>query len=51
MIEHRLQFSNKRMNEIAGEFGFTDESHFNKFFRKQNGSSPKSYRNNLKVES
>jgi AraC-like DNA-binding protein len=44
MIEHRLQFSDKRLNEIAGEFGFTDESHFNKFFRKQSGQSPKAYR-------
>ncbi|MGS2738325.1 helix-turn-helix domain-containing protein [Sinomicrobium sp. M5D2P17] len=44
LIEHRLQHSDKRINEIAGEFGFTDESHFNKFFRKQNGQSPRSYR-------
>lgn len=44
LIEHRLQYSDKRINEIAGEFGFTDESHFNKFFRKQNGQSPRSYR-------
>ncbi|WP_184548429.1 AraC family transcriptional regulator [Mucilaginibacter sp. FT3.2] len=44
LIEHRLQFSDKRLNEIAGEFGFTDESHFNKFFRKQKGSSPREYR-------
>jgi len=44
LIEHRLQFSDKRLNEIAGEFGFTDESHFNKFFRKQKGNSPKEYR-------
>jgi AraC-like DNA-binding protein len=44
LIEHRLQFSDKRLTEIAGEFGFTDESHFNKFFRKQKGQSPKEYR-------
>lgn len=44
LIEHRLQFSDKRLNEIASEFGFTDESHFNKFFRKQRGSSPREYR-------
>jgi AraC-like DNA-binding protein len=44
LIEHRLQFSDKRLNEIANEFGFTDESHFNKFFRKQRGNSPKEYR-------
>lgn len=44
LISHRLQFSDKRINEIAHEFGFTDESHLNKYFRKQQGSSPKEYR-------
>lgn len=49
LIEHRLQFSDKRLNEIAVEFGFTDESHFNKFFRKQKGSSPKAYRKLVRI--
>lgn len=49
LIEHRLQFSDKRLNEIAGEFGFTDESHFNKFFRKQKGNSPKEYRKSVQL--
>lgn len=44
LIEARLKFSDKRINEISGEFGFTDESHFNKFFRKNNGVSPSAYR-------
>ncbi|RWX03580.1 AraC family transcriptional regulator [Flavobacterium cerinum] len=44
LIEARLKFSDKRINEISGEFGFTDESHFNKFFRKNNGVSPSVYR-------
>jgi AraC-like DNA-binding protein/mannose-6-phosphate isomerase-like protein (cupin superfamily) len=44
LIEARLKFSDLRINEIAGEFGFTDESHFNKFFRKQRGVSPSAYR-------
>lgn len=44
LISHRLQFSDKRINEIAYEFGFTDESHLNKYFKKQHGSSPKEYR-------
>ena len=48
LIEHRLQFSDKRVNEIADEFGFTDESHLNKYFRKQNGSSPTAYRKRMK---
>lgn len=44
LISHRLQFSDKRINEIAYEFGFTDESHLNKYFKKQRGSSPKEFR-------
>ena len=34
LIEHRLRFSDRRINEIVDEFGFTDESHLNKFFKK-----------------
>lgn len=37
LIEHRLKFSDMRVNEIALEFGFTDESHLNKYFKKQKG--------------
>lgn len=44
LIEHRLIHSDKRMGEIAGEFGFTDESHLNKFFRNNKGISPKAFR-------
>lgn len=44
LIEARLKFSDMRINEIASEFGFTDESHFNKFFRKQRGIGPTQYR-------
>ncbi|PZR11021.1 MAG: AraC family transcriptional regulator [Flavobacterium psychrophilum] len=47
LIEARLKFSDKRINEIAEEFGFTDESHFNKFFRNQNGVSPGQYRKQI----
>lgn len=49
LIEHRLQFSDKRINEISSEFGFTDESHFNKFFRKQKGQSPREFRKSMRV--
>ena len=49
LIEHRLQFSDKRINEIAYEFGFTDESHFNKFFKKQRGNSPSEFRKVIRV--
>lgn len=44
LIEHRLQFSSKRITEIADEFGFNDESHINKFFKRHTGFRLKSYR-------
>lgn len=39
LIEHRLLFSDMRINEIVTEFGFSDESHLNKFFKKQHHMS------------
>jgi len=44
LIEARLAHSDMRINEIAHELGFTDESHLNKFFRKNKGINPKAYR-------
>lgn len=44
LIEHRLRFSDKRVHEIADEFGFADESHINKFFKRHKGRSLKAYR-------
>lgn len=44
LIEHRLRFSDKRVHEIADEFGFSDESHINKFFKRHRGKSLKAYR-------
>lgn len=44
MIEHRLRRSDMRMGGIVQELGFTDESHLNKFFRKQKGMSPTAFR-------
>ncbi|GAB3933825.1 helix-turn-helix transcriptional regulator [Larkinella terrae] len=44
LIENRLQHSDMRITEIAQELGFTDESHLNKFFRKQKGRSPSAFR-------
>ncbi|WP_250255683.1 AraC family transcriptional regulator [Chryseobacterium sp. Marseille-Q3244] len=37
LIEHRLKFSDKRIGELVEEFGFTDESHINKFYKKYKG--------------
>lgn len=47
LIEARLKFSDKRITEIAEEFGFTDESHFTKFFKKNTGINPTQYRKQL----
>ncbi|MDH6306749.1 AraC family L-rhamnose operon transcriptional activator RhaR [Parabacteroides sp. PF5-5] len=44
MIESRLLYSDMRINEIANEFGFTDESHLYKLFKKYRGLSPGSFR-------
>lgn len=45
LIEHRLKFSDQRINEIASDLGFTDESHLNKFFKKyKEGTSLTTYR-------
>lgn len=44
LIEHRLSHSDKRLGEIVDEFGFTDESHLNKFFKANAGMSPKTFR-------
>ncbi|HEX9510066.1 MAG TPA: AraC family transcriptional regulator [Puia sp.] len=46
LIENRLLFSSLTIKEISNEFGFTDLSHLNKFFRKLKGVSPRNYRNN-----
>lgn len=43
-IEYRLRFSDMRVNEVAAEFGFSDESHLNKFFKKQRGVSITEFR-------
>lgn len=45
LIENRLKHSDMRINEIADEFGFTDKSHLNRFFKKRNAISPSVFRN------
>lgn len=45
LIENRLLYSTLTIKEISNEFGFTDLSHLNKFFRKLKGVSPRNYRN------
>lgn len=44
LIEHKLKFSDMRINEIAAEFKFSDESHLNKFFKNHKGMSVAEFR-------
>ncbi|SDD49752.1 AraC-type DNA-binding protein [Dyadobacter soli] len=42
-----LLYSQANMGEIAYELGFTDPSHFNKFFKRQTGVLPSIYRKGI----
>ena len=44
LIEARLLYSQLTLSEIADEFGYTDESHFCKQFRKYTGITPTEFR-------
>lgn len=44
LVETRLLHSDMRINEIAYEFNYTDESHLNRAFRKYKGMNPSEYR-------
>jgi AraC-like DNA-binding protein len=44
LIETRLLHSDMRINEIAYELNYADESHLNKAFKKFKGMSPSEYR-------
>jgi AraC-like DNA-binding protein len=46
LVEIRLQHSDMRLNEIAYELGFTDESHLTRIFKKYKGINPAEYRKN-----
>lgn len=49
LIENRLRYSDMRIGEIAFELGFTDESHLNRFFRKNKNMNPTEYRKGEKI--
>lgn len=44
LVEVRLLHSDMRINEIAYEFNFTDESHLNRAFKKYKGMNPSEFR-------
>lgn len=44
LIETRLRYTDMRIREIADEFGFADESHLNRTFKKHAGVSPTVFR-------
>lgn len=44
LIENRLKYSSLSVSQISHEFGFTDESHLNKTFRKHYGLPPGVFR-------
>lgn len=44
IIENRLKYSSFSIKEISMELGFTDLSHFNKFFKNHNGRNPSCFR-------
>lgn len=44
LIETRLLHSDMRINEIANELNFTDESHLNRIFKKYKGLSPSAFK-------
>jgi AraC-like DNA-binding protein len=48
LIEIRLLNTDMRINEIAYELNFADESHLNRVFKKYKGISPSKYRSSLK---
>lgn len=46
-IESRMLDPGYTLKQIAADFGLTDESHFNKVFKKFKGISPRAYRKQL----
>jgi YesN/AraC family two-component response regulator len=51
LVQQRLAYSTLTISQIAGELGFTDESHLSRQFRKYSGVSPVEYRKNAKAVS
>lgn len=50
LIKHRLLFGDKRMRELAEEFGFTDISHLNRYFKNYSGMSIRDFKHGYSAE-
>lgn len=50
-IKNRIKNSDNSLAEIALEFGFTDPSHFNKFFQKHVNMNPLRYKRETRMKS
>lgn len=48
LVQQRLTNTALTVSQIAGEFGFNDESHLSRQFRKHSGVSPAQYRRTVK---
>ena len=46
-VERQLATTERTIQEIAYDFGFSSQAHFSKFFRKMKGQSPTDYRRSL----
>lgn len=46
-IERQLSTTDRTIQEVAYDFGFSSQAHFAKFFRKMKGQSPTDYRRSL----
>ena len=49
--KHCLEHTDLSVITIANNFGFSSQSHFQSFFKKQTGLTPKAYRQKHKIES
>lgn len=49
LIKHRLLFGDKRMRELVEEFGFTDVSHLNRYFKNYAGITIKVFKNHSRL--
>ncbi|HEY6899138.1 MAG TPA: AraC family transcriptional regulator, partial [Puia sp.] len=47
LIEARLRYTDTTLSELVYEFGFSDASHLNRFFKKHKGMNPSEYRKNV----